>query len=132
MTYKTAGITVKDVDFAQVYEPHVTSLVPMVAATQIVPDRNKIIDFILDGGTSYEGRLPTGTDGGRGFLGMTSGSNVGDGVYETVLQMRGLAGKRQLKKLTWAWFWACKVKWLHPHVLFYVTADNSKYLKEVI
>lgn len=95
--YKEAGITVKDVDFLEAYEPHVTSLVPMVAATQIVEDRNKIIDFILDGGTGYDGRLPTGTDGGRGVFGMTSGSNVGDCVFEVVTQMRGLAGERQLK-----------------------------------
>jgi acetyl-CoA C-acetyltransferase len=96
--YKMAGISAKDVDFIQAYEPHVTSLVPMVAATQVIPDRDKVVDFIIDGGTSHEGRLPTGTDGGRGLFGMTSGSNVGDGVYETVKQMRGEAGERQLKK----------------------------------
>jgi acetyl-CoA C-acetyltransferase len=96
--YEMAGISPGDVDFVEVYEPHVTSLVPMVSATRVVPETDKVLDFIIDGGTSYEGRLPTGTDGGRGIFGMTSGSNVGDGVYEAVKQMRGLAGDRQLKR----------------------------------
>lgn len=96
--YKFSGHTVDQLDFCEVYEPHITALVPMVAATQIRPDCNSVIDFILDGQTGYGGRLPVGTDGGRGLFGMTSGSNVGDCVCEIVKQMRGLAGERQLKK----------------------------------
>ena len=96
--YKYAGYGVERIDFMEAYEPHVTSLIPMVTATQIRDCCSDTIDFVLDGQTGYDGRLPCGTDGGRAVFGMTSGSNVGDGVVEAVRQMRGIAGERQLKK----------------------------------
>jgi len=97
--YKNAKIKVEDVDFMNCYEPHVSSLLPFVNATQITGgDDQKALDFILDGQTGFGGRLPVGTDGGRGLFGMTSGSNFGDCVYECVKQMRGLGGERQVKK----------------------------------
>jgi acetyl-CoA C-acetyltransferase len=97
-SYKQAGYGVESIDFMEAYEPHVTSLIPMLTATQIQESCTNTIDFVLDGQTGYGGRLPCGTDGGRAIFGMTSGSNVGDGVVEVMKQMRGLAGERQLKK----------------------------------
>jgi acetyl-CoA acetyltransferase len=95
--YKMAGIRPEDVDIAELFESHITSLIPTLAATG-VPDSDKVLDFIIAGETGPEGRLPTGTDGGRGGFGLTSGSNFSDGVYEAVVQMRGEAGERQVKK----------------------------------
>jgi len=95
--YEMADMTVDDIDFAQVFESHITSLIPTLAATQVT-DMDHVLDFIIEGGTGYDGRMPTGTDGGRGGFGFTSGSNFTDGVFESVIQMRGEAGERQLKK----------------------------------
>jgi len=95
--YKMAEVKPQDVEFAELFESHITSLIPTLAATR-VPEAERVLDFILDEETGPEGRLPTGTDGGRGGFGLTSGSNFSDGIYEAVLQMRGEAGARQLKK----------------------------------
>lgn len=95
--YKMAGIGPENVDFAELFESHITSILPTLAATR-VPAPGKLLDFVIDGGTGPDGRLPVGTDGGRGGFGITSGSNFADGIREAVLQMRGEAGDRQLKK----------------------------------
>ena len=95
--YEMAQVKPEDVDFAELFESHITSLIPTLAAT-MVPDPEKVLDFIIDGETGPGGRLPTGTDGGRGGLGLTGGSNFSDGIYEAVVQMRGEAGERQVKK----------------------------------
>lgn len=95
--YKMAGIGPDDVDFAELFESHITSILPTLAAT-CVPAPERLLDFIIAGETGPGGRLPVGTDGGRGGFGITSGSNFADGVREAVLQMRGDAGARQLQK----------------------------------
>lgn len=95
--YDMAGVKPRDIDFAELFESHITSLIPTLAATR-VPDADKVLDFIIDGETGPDGRLPTGTDGGRGGFGLTSGSNFSDAIYEAVIQMRGEAGERQIKK----------------------------------
>jgi len=71
--------------------------VAMLEATKVPPGGNAV-DFILAGETAIDGRLPTGTDGGRFGFGSTSSSNVSDAIYEAVIQMRKEAGERQLPK----------------------------------
>lgn len=95
--YALAGIGPKDVDFAELFESHITSLLPTLAATQ-VPEPERLCEFIIDGDTGFGGRLPSGTDGGRGGFGITSGSNYADGIAEAVIQLRGDAGERQISK----------------------------------
>jgi 2-acetylphloroglucinol acetyltransferase len=95
--YKMAGIAPTDVEFAELFESHITSLVPTLAATR-VPDPDKVLEFIIDEQTGPDGRLPTGTDGGGGGFGLTSGGDFSNHVFEAVLQMRGEAGARQLKR----------------------------------
>ena len=95
--YRMAKVTAKDIDFAEVFESHITSLVPTLQATQVPPE-GKAIQFVIDGETAIDGRLPTGTDGGRRGFGRTSGSNESDAIYEAVVQMRGEAGARQVPK----------------------------------
>jgi acetyl-CoA acetyltransferase len=95
--YRMAKVKAKDIDFAEIFESHITSLIPTLQATQVPPE-GQAAQFIIDGGTAIDGRLPSGTDGGRGGFGMTSGSNESDGIYEAVIQMRGEAGDRQVPK----------------------------------
>jgi len=95
--YKMAKIGPEEVDFSEVFESHITSIIPTLEATQVPPE-GKTVDFILNGETGLDGRLPTGTDGGRGGFGVTSGSNQSDGIYEAVVQMREEAAGRQVPK----------------------------------
>jgi acetyl-CoA C-acetyltransferase len=92
-----AEVKAADIDFAEIFESHVTSIIPTLQATQVPPE-GQAADFVIDGGTAIDGRLPSGTDGGRGGFGMTSGSNESDGIYEAVVQMREEAGERQVPK----------------------------------
>jgi acetyl-CoA C-acetyltransferase len=95
--YRMAKVKADDIDFAELFEAHITSLIPTLQATQVPPE-GKAIQFLIDGETAIDGRLPTGTDGGRRGFGVTSGSNESDGIYEAVVQMREEAGERQVPK----------------------------------
>ena len=95
--YRMAKAKPEEVDFAEIFESHISSIIPTLQATQ-VPKEGKAIQFIIEGGIAIDGRLPAGTDGGRGLFGATSGSNESDGIYEAVIQMRGEAGERQVPK----------------------------------
>jgi acetyl-CoA C-acetyltransferase len=95
--YRMAKVKAHDIDFAEIFESHITSIIPTLQATQ-VPREGEAIRFLIEGETAIDGRLPTGTDGGRGGFGMTSGSNESDGIYEAVVQMREEAGERQVPK----------------------------------
>jgi acetyl-CoA acetyltransferase len=95
--YKMAGVNPEDVDFAELFESHVSSIIPTLQATRVCAE-GQAAQFVIDGQTGIDGRLPSGTDGGRGGFGMTSGSNESDGIYEAVIQMREEAGERQVPK----------------------------------
>jgi acetyl-CoA C-acetyltransferase len=95
--YQMAKVEPKDIDFAQLYEQPFGPLVAMLEATK-VPPKGGAADFIIAGETAVTGRLPTGTDGGRFGFGAPSGPDVSDAVYESVIQMRGKAGERQIPK----------------------------------
>lgn len=95
--YTMAKVKADDIDFAELFESHITSLVPTLQATRVPPE-GRVIQFVIDGETAIDGRLPTGTDGGRRGFGRTSGGNESDGIYEAVVQMRGEAGERQVPK----------------------------------
>ncbi|MCM8712119.1 thiolase family protein [Clostridium sp. SYSU_GA19001] len=55
--------------------------------------------YVSDGRTAYDGDKPINTNGGRTSFGHAhSASGLAD-LYEAVMQMRGLCGERQVKKL---------------------------------
>src|SRR3989304_2769463 len=58
--YKMAGVRPEEVNFGELFESHLTSLVPTLQATQ-VPPPGKAIDFILEGETALDGKFPVGT-----------------------------------------------------------------------
>lgn len=95
--YRMAKISPEEIDFSEIFESHISSIIPTLEATQVPPE-GKTVDFILEGQTALDGRLPTGTDGGRGGFGVTSGSNESDAIYEAVIQMREEADERQVSK----------------------------------
>ena len=95
--YGMARVEPEDIDFAELFESHISSIIPTLEATKVPPE-GQVTSFIIDGETAIDGRLPMGTDGGRAGFGVTSGSNESDAIYEAVVQMRGEAGERQVPK----------------------------------
>lgn len=55
--------------------------------------------YFIDGRTAYDGDKPINTNGGRTSFGHAHAASGLADIYEAVLQMRGLAGERQIKKL---------------------------------
>ncbi|MCF0134441.1 MAG: thiolase family protein [Blautia sp.] len=55
--------------------------------------------YVLDGRTAYDGDRPINPHGGRCAFGHAMGASGVADIYEAVLQMRGQAGVRQVKKL---------------------------------
>ncbi|WKY43330.1 thiolase family protein [Eubacteriaceae bacterium ES2] len=55
--------------------------------------------YVLEGRTAYDGDKPINTNGGRTSFGHAHAASGLADVYEAVMQMRGLCGERQVKKL---------------------------------
>jgi acetyl-CoA C-acetyltransferase len=93
--FKMARIAPEDVDVAQVYDNQIIGILDL-EALGICP-MGEGGRFVLNGETAVDGRCPTCTDGGKTAFGMSSGADVLDGIVESVIQLRGEAGKRQVK-----------------------------------
>ena len=85
--YRMAGIKPEDIDLAQTYSPALSGVLAL-EALQICPI-GKGGQFILDGETAVDGKCPTNTNGGQVAFSLTSGSDVGDMIIESVQQLRG-------------------------------------------
>jgi acetyl-CoA acetyltransferase len=93
--YESAGMGAKDVDFAELYDCFTYTLLSQIegygfAESGGVPD--KMADGVFD---RASGSLPVNTHGGLLSEAYIHGLNH---VYEAVEQIRGDAGKRQIKK----------------------------------
>ena len=55
--------------------------------------------YALEGRLAYDGDKPINTNGGRASYGHAFGASGMADIHEAVLQMRGEAGARQVKKL---------------------------------
>ena len=93
--YKMAGITAKDINVAQVYD--------LTAGAFWFLDGLGITEFgeggryFIAGQAALDGRVPINTDGGNIARGHASGADGLNQVVETVAQLRGQAGERQVK-----------------------------------
>ena len=85
--YAMAGITPRDVDLAQTYSPGLSGVLQLEVLGICEPGTGG--KFILDGGTAIDGPCPTNTNGGQIAFSLTSGSDVGDMLIESVQQLRG-------------------------------------------
>ena len=90
--YRRAGITAKDVQFAEIYDCF-TSVVLMGLEGMGFCDRGEAGAFVASGATAIDGRLPVNTHGGLLSEGYLHGMNT---VTEAVLQMQGRGGERQV------------------------------------
>lgn len=96
--YEMTGVTGEDIDLLFANDFVISSQLVAAEASGYMP-RGEGWKYFVDGRTAYDGDKPINTNGGRTSFGHAhAASGVAD-IYEAVIQMRGLAGERQVKKL---------------------------------
>jgi acetyl-CoA acetyltransferase len=93
--FEHAGVAPGDVDVAQVQDSESGAEIMHMAETGLCDDGDQEA-LIQAGETEIGGRLPVNTDGGLIANGEPIGASGMRQVYETVLQLRGDAGERQV------------------------------------
>jgi acetyl-CoA C-acetyltransferase len=94
--YEEAGIRPEDIDIAEFYDAYPILPLLTLEACGFV-EKGKSGDFVLEGNTWPGGKLPMTTNGGM-LAGGHTGTGGGLGVLiESVRQLRGNAGERQVK-----------------------------------
>lgn len=95
--YKMAGITVDDVDVAQVHDLSAYEGLMSIEGLGLCPV-GKGAEFVMNGETWLGGKCPTNTHGGGIAYGHTSvGSDFQINMIENYLQLTGNAGERQVE-----------------------------------
>jgi acetyl-CoA acetyltransferase len=92
--YSRASLSPKDVQFAEIYDCF-TSVVLMGLEGLGLCDRGTAGDFVAEGNTGLNGKLPVNTHGGLLAEGYLHGMNM---VTEAALQVQGRAGERQVAR----------------------------------
>ena len=82
-----------DVDTAHLYDGFSVITFQWLEALGLCPP-GQAADFVLEGNTRLDGRVPTNTDGGAINVGRRHGANF---CIEAVRQLRGQCGARQVK-----------------------------------
>jgi acetyl-CoA C-acetyltransferase len=93
--FEEAGIEPSDVDVAQLQDSESGAEIMHLSETGLCADGEQEA-LIQAGETEINGRLPVNTDGGLIANGEPIGASGMRQVYETVLQLRGEAGERQV------------------------------------
>ncbi len=92
--YKMAGVTIKDMDFAQLYDSFPMLVILQIPSTGICTAK-EVAQWLESTSMAFDGGgLPVNTHGGHIAQGMASGHSH---VVEAVLQLRGEATNRQVK-----------------------------------
>ncbi len=108
MAYKMAGITCpsKEIDFAEINDEYSYKELQHMEALRLCK-KGEAGQLVELGVTDRNGELPINASGGHLGIGNMFDMNGGLGVLEVVKQIRGEAGKHQLKKanvgLTCSW-----------------------------
>jgi acetyl-CoA acetyltransferase len=93
--YEVAGIGPDDVQVAQLQDTDAGSELIHMAENGFCADGEQE-KWVADGATEIGGRLPVNTDGGLIANGEPIGASGLRQIYETVLQLQGRAGDRQV------------------------------------
>lgn len=93
--FEMAGIGPQDIDVVQVQDTEAGAEVMHLAECGFCEDGEQE-DLIRAGATEIGGRLPVNTDGGCLANGEPIGASGLRQVYESVIQLRGAAGERQV------------------------------------
>ncbi|MCK4357273.1 MAG: thiolase domain-containing protein [Candidatus Cloacimonetes bacterium] len=94
--YKKAGIKPSDIDVAEVHDCFTIAELCIIEELGFV-EKGKGGQFTEEGHTSLEGKMPINTSGGLKSKGHPVGATGAAQAIEIVEQLRGNAGKRQIK-----------------------------------
>jgi acetyl-CoA acetyltransferase len=90
--YERAGMTVKDIDVAQLADDYTYSFLPQIAEFGWC-EPGEAADFAAEGNIRLGGSIPCNTSGGGLSEGFMHGLNL---AVEAVVQLRGDGGERQV------------------------------------
>ena len=93
--YEMAGIGPQDIDLAQLQDTESGAEIMHMAENGFCGDGDQE-EWLANGWTNIDGRLPVNTDGGCLACGEPIGASGLRQVYENALQLRGLGGGRQV------------------------------------
>ena len=96
--YELTGLTPDDIDLLYVNDFIGSSAFLAAEEVGYLP-KGEGWKYVMDGSIAYDGSKPMNTNGGRTSYGHAFGASGMADIYEAVLQMRGEAGERQVKKL---------------------------------
>jgi acetyl-CoA acetyltransferase len=115
LAYEDAGISAKDIHIAELYDAY--AILPLLTIDALgLCGRERAGAFIAAGNTLPGGRMPMTTNGGALSLGHT-GAGVGMAmVVETVRQLMGKAGERQVPNAVNAVETGSGGTWMDAHV----------------
>jgi acetyl-CoA C-acetyltransferase len=92
-----AGIKAADIDYLHTHDCSHISGICTAEMIGYLPF-GKGLKAARDGDLRFDGKRPMSTHGGRHAFGHAWAASAGSDTYEAVLQMRGMAGKRQMPK----------------------------------
>lgn len=95
IAYESAGLGPEDIDIAQLQDTEAGAELMHMAENGFCEDGEQE-QWLLDGATELNGRLPVNTDGGCLANGEPIGASGLRQIYESVTQLRGHAGERQV------------------------------------
>jgi len=93
---KMAGKTINDINFAEVHDSYTIAEIMVIEALGIVKEGQGGV-ATANGITSLNGKFPINPSGGLKSKGHPIGATGVAQICEAVLQLRGQAGKRQIK-----------------------------------
>ncbi len=97
MAMGMADIKVADIGYLHTHDcSHISGICTAELIGYLPPGKG--LAAARDGELRFDGKRPMSTHGGRHAFGHAWAASAGSDTYEAVLQMRGLAGKRQLPK----------------------------------
>jgi acetyl-CoA acetyltransferase len=94
--YRMAGIGPEDIDVVQVHDAFSIAEILQLESLGLCPAGEGAV-FAREGNTEIGGRLPVNTDGGLLGCGHPLGASGGRLVAEIYMQLKGLAGPRQVE-----------------------------------
>ena len=95
--YEKTGVKPNEIDLLMVNDFVIPSQILAAELSGYIP-KGEAWKYALEGRTTYDGDRPINTNGGRTNGHAWAASGLCD-HYEAVMQMRGLCGERQLKKI---------------------------------
>ena len=96
--YEVTGVKPEEIDLLFANDFLIGSQLVAAEAAGYMP-RGEGWKYFAEGRTAYDGDKPVNTNGGRTSFGHAHAASGMADIYEAVLQMRGIAGERQVKKL---------------------------------